>query len=158
MNWPDVALWGFVATTALTGLMTGSQQARLTRMSLPLMLGTVFTARWSRAKAVGFGIHFLNGWAFSLLYAWIFEAWGRASWWSGALLGVAHGLFILVVVIPLLPSVHPRMAGEQRQPEPTALLEPPGFLGLNYGYRTPLTTLLAHVAYGVVLGAFYRPV
>jgi hypothetical protein len=28
------------------------------------------------------------------------------------------------------------------------------FLGLNYGYRTPLTTLVAQMSYGLVLGAY----
>ena len=32
-------------------------------------------------------------------------------------------------------------------------LQPPGFLALNYGYRTPLTTIAAHALYGLVLGA-----
>jgi hypothetical protein len=29
-------------------------------------------------------------------------------------------------------------------------------MGLNYGGRTPITVLLAHLVYGVILGAFYR--
>jgi hypothetical protein len=34
------------------------------------------------------------------------------------------------------------------------LLEPPGFLMRNYGSRTPIATLLAHVAYGAIVGGF----
>jgi hypothetical protein len=33
-------------------------------------------------------------------------------------------------------------------------LEPPGFMALNYGYATPVTTLAAHALYGAVLGGF----
>jgi hypothetical protein len=33
-------------------------------------------------------------------------------------------------------------------------LEPPGFIGLNYGYRTPMTTLTGQALYGAVLGGF----
>jgi hypothetical protein len=65
---------------------------------------------------------------------------------------------VVVALLPLLPGLHPRMASEHRGPEPTRALEPPGFLGLNYGHRTPLIALLAHVMYGAILGAFYRPV
>jgi hypothetical protein len=36
------------------------------------------------------------------------------------------------------------------------MLEPPGFFALNYGYRTPLAVLIAHIAYGMVLGGFYE--
>jgi hypothetical protein len=35
-------------------------------------------------------------------------------------------------------------------------LQPPGFLALNYGRRTPLVTVAAHLLYGAILGAFYR--
>jgi hypothetical protein len=33
-------------------------------------------------------------------------------------------------------------------------LEPPGFLMLNYGRRTPIVSVLAHVAYGAIVGGF----
>jgi hypothetical protein len=49
------------------------------------------------------------------------------------------------------------MASEHRGPEPTRGLEPPGFMALNYGRQTPVISLVAHVLYGVILGAFYRP-
>ncbi len=67
-----------------------------------------------------------------------------------------QALFILAVAMPLLPALHPRMASEQQGPTPTMQLEPPGFLALHYGRRTPLTVLLAHIAYGALLGAFYH--
>jgi hypothetical protein len=34
------------------------------------------------------------------------------------------------------------------------LLEPPGFLLVNYGRQTALVTLLAHIAYGAIVGGF----
>jgi hypothetical protein len=36
----------------------------------------------------------------------------------------------------------------------TPLLEPPGFLLLNYGRQTLLATVLAHAAYGAIVGGF----
>ena len=48
------------------------------------------------------------------------------------------------------------MASEQHGPTPTRQLEPPGFLALNYGRRTPISVLVAHLVYGAILGAFYR--
>jgi hypothetical protein len=48
------------------------------------------------------------------------------------------------------------MASAQHGPEPTRNLEPPGFLALNYGRRTPIIALLAHMVYGIVIGAFYH--
>jgi len=61
------------------------------------------------------------------------------------------------VVLPLLPGVHPRMVSDSRGPEPTRLLEPPGFLATNYGRNTPIITILVHIVYGAILGAFYVP-
>jgi hypothetical protein len=54
-----------------------------------------------------------------------------------------------------MPSLHPRMASEQKGPTVTRQLEPPGFLALNYGYQTPASVLLAHLIYGAILGMFY---
>lgn len=157
MNLDSILLWGALATIALTSIQSASQALKLTRMSLPLMIGTMFTSGWERARAYGFAVHFLNGWLFSLVYALVFEALEGANWWMGALLGLGHGVFVLVVLVPLLPSIHPRMGTEARQPEPRALLEPPGYLALHYGTRTPLVTLVAHLVYGLILGAFYAP-
>src|ERR671917_605567 len=111
MNTPSAALWGFVGTVILTGTMSAAQGLGLTRMGLPYLLGTMFTADRDRAKLVGFGVHLLNGWLFALVYAAAFEGWRRAAWWLGALIGLVHALFVLTAAMPILPSMHPRMAG-----------------------------------------------
>lgn len=151
----DVLLWGFVATLVLTVSMAGAVGLGWSRMSLPFVLGTMFTADRTRAPLVGTLVHLVNGWAQAGVYALLFESLGRATWWIGAALGVLHGLVMLLVVLPALPGLHPRMADEYQGPEPTRNLEPPGFLALNYGRRTPLLTLAAHLAYGAILGGFY---
>jgi uncharacterized membrane protein YagU involved in acid resistance len=155
MNWRDWALWSFVATLALTSVMSASQGLRLTRMSLPYMLGSMFTPDREKAKLIGFGVHFLDGWIFSLAYVAAFHSWGRATWWGGAVIGLVQAIFVLTVGVSLLPSLHPRMASEQKGPTVTRQLEPPGFLALNYGYQTPLSVVIAHLIYGAILGAFY---
>jgi uncharacterized membrane protein YagU involved in acid resistance len=156
MNPRSTLLWGFVATVFLTGLMAGSQGLGLTRMNIPFMVGSMFTPDRDRARLVGFGVHFLNGWLFALVYSAAFQSWRRATWWLGGLIGLVHGLFVLVALTPIWPALHPRMAAEEDGPTPTRQLEPPGFLALNYGRRTPLSVLLAHLVYGAILGAFYR--
>jgi uncharacterized membrane protein YagU involved in acid resistance len=156
MNWDSWLLWGFVATIVLTTISAGAQGLGLTRMNLPHMLGTIFTPDRDRAKFYGFGVHVAAGWLFSLGYVMIFQSLGAAGWWRGALLGLLHAVFVLVVVMGLLPGLHPRMASEQRGPAAQNLLEPPGFLALHYGVQTPLAILLSHVVFGAILGAFYR--
>lgn len=156
MNLPNILLWGFVATLVLSTILGASVGLGLSRISMPLILGTIFTANRSRANIIGFLLHLVMGWLFALVYGLMFESWGGATWWLGSLVGLAHGLVVLVAFLPLLPDAHPRMASEHHGPEPTRLLEPPGFLALNYGRRTPIVTLLAHVVYGLIIGAFYH--
>jgi hypothetical protein len=156
MNWQSWLLSGFLATLALSTVLAGSQGLGLTRMNLPYMIGTVLTPDRERAKFYGFAIHMLNGLVFSIFYALVFEARHRANWWFGTLLGLAQALFVLTVGMNLMPAVHPRMAREQHGPTATRQLEPPGFMALNYGFRTPVSVVIAHAAFGAILGALYR--
>ena len=156
MSAPHWLLWGFLATLALTTLLALGQGLKLTRMNLPFVLGSLFTSNRDRARALGFFVHLAMGLAFALLYVAIFQAWGP-GWLHGALLGVAHASVVLVVVLPMLPGVHPRMASEQAGPTAKRQLEPPGFLAMHYGRRTPISMLVTHVIYGAILGAFYHP-
>lgn len=156
MSWLGWLVWGFASTVFLTALMAGSQRLRLTRMSLPFLLGTMVTADRDKAKLYGVLMHLGNGLVFSLVYVGAFHAWGSASWWLGAMVGVVHAVFVLFVVLPALPALHPRMARATQGPTEVRQLEPPGFLGLHYGMRTPMSMLVAHVAFGVVLGLLYR--
>jgi hypothetical protein len=155
MNAGSWLLWGFVATVVLTAVLAGSQGAGLTRMNIPYLLGTLATPDRDRAKLLGVGIHFANGWLFSLVYVAAFHAWGTATWWLGAVTGLVHAGFVLAVGLPVLPALHPRMASEQHGPTVVRQLEPPGFLGLHYGYQTPLSVLAAHALFGAILGGFY---
>jgi len=156
MNWASWLAWGFAATIVLTTISSVAQGLGLTRMNLPYMLGTIFTLDRDRAKLYGFGVHLLAGWAFSLIYVLLFQQMGAAGWWRGAVFGLVHGIAVLVIVVGLLPGLHPRMASEQHGPEAQSLLEPPGFLALHYGVQTPLTILFSHLVFGIMLGAFYR--
>lgn len=158
MNVSSLLLWGFISTLVLTTIMAAGQGLGFSRMSMPLLLGTMFTTNRDRAMTVGFVVHFLNGWFFGLLYAAAFESLGLATWWLGAAAGLIHGLFVLVAGMSILPGLHPRMASERHGPTPTRQLQPPGFMGLHYGGATPLITLLAHAVYGAMVGSFYQPV
>ncbi|HWC32197.1 MAG TPA: hypothetical protein VG709_03635 [Actinomycetota bacterium] len=157
MDWAGWATFGFVATVVLTGVMVAAQLAGLSRMDLPMMLGTMFVADPDRARVVGFVMHLANGQGFALLYAAAFTLLGTATWWLGAIFGLVHGAAALTVIVPLMPGLHPRMASERQGLELGQLLEPPGLFALNYGRETPLMTLVAHVAYGTILGSFLTP-
>jgi hypothetical protein len=152
MDWAGWALFGLIATGALTAVMIAAQLAGLTRLDLPLVLGTLVTEDPDRARVAGFFIHLAAGQVFALGYAATFALVGQATWWLGTLLGGLHVAVALMVIMPVLPGVHPRMASHRAGPASTAVLEPPGLLALNYGVQTPAVAVIAHLVYGAVLG------
>jgi hypothetical protein len=144
---------GFIGTLVLTTLLRAASELRLTRIDLPFLLGTVVTADRLRAKALGYLFHFFFGFFFALGYYAVFSALGGAGWLPGAALGLIHGLFTgSALVNVLLPVVHPRMGTPLSSIDSEALLEPPGFMMLNYGRGSPLASFVAHVAYGALVG------
>jgi hypothetical protein len=155
-----MTLWGALAggvvgTIVLTSGLRIAQELGWTRMDIPLLLGTVFTDNRSRASVYGYFLHFVNGLLFALAYYAVFRAVGHAGWGFGAALGVVHAMFAGgALVTVLLPAVHPRMGTLWSDAEETPLLEPPGFMLRNYGRRTGIVTLAAHLAYGAIVGWF----
>jgi len=146
---------GFAGTLVLTTTLRAANELKLTRMDLPFLLGTALTADRTRAKALGYVLHFVFGQLFALTYYAIFVAIDHDGWWLGAVFGLVHGLFASTALVNiLLPLVHPRMGSPLTGAGTSALLEPPGFLMLNYGPRTPVANLVAHVAYGTIVGGF----
>ena len=128
----------------------------LTRMDFPFLVGTAFSADRVRAKAVGYVLHFVSGIGFALVYHAVLGTLGRSGWWPGALLGVAHAAFIGTAAVNiLLPIVHPRMGSPGRCRRLDAVLEPPGFMMLNYGTGSPAIMVAAHMLYGGIIGYFY---
>ncbi|HKO57688.1 MAG TPA: hypothetical protein VJ276_17610 [Thermoanaerobaculia bacterium] len=157
VNYSIILIWGFAASIILLTTTIAGQSLGLTRIDIPFIVGTMFTSNRDRARVVGVAMHIVNGWVFALVYGLFFESTELASWWFGALIGAVQGIFVVVVLLPILPGLHPRMVSDYRGPEPTRLLEPPGFLATNYGRWTPVVTIVAHTLYGMVLGMFYMP-
>jgi hypothetical protein len=97
------------------------------------------------------------GQVFALVYTAIFAVVGFATWWLGAILGLLHVSIALTALVPLLAGVNPRISSYRAGPSSTAVLEPPGLFGINYGIQTPVVAVVAHLAYGVALGLLLRP-
>lgn len=146
---------GFVGTLVLTTVLRAGTELGLTRMDLPFLLGTVLSVDRVRAKALGYASHFLVGQVFALIYYAVFSAIHTSGFALGALFGLVHGVFAgTALVNVLLPVVHPLMGTPDSAADSHPLLEPPGFLMLNYGRRTPLVSVIAHIAYGAIVGGF----
>lgn len=147
---------GFLGTVVLTTILRGASELGWTRMDLPFLLGTALSPDRVRAKVVGYALHFVFGLLFALIYYAIFAVVDRGGVVLGALLGLVHALFAGTALVSiLLPAVHPRMGTGFDAAGSAPLLEPPGFMLINYGRQTPLATILSHVVYGAIVGGFY---
>jgi hypothetical protein len=153
-----MSLWGalaggFIGTLVLTTALRTANELGLTRVDLPFLLGTAFTGDRARAKALGYLLHLAAGEVFALIYYAIFAAIDTGGWFVGALFGLLHGVVSATALVNiLLPVVHPRMGSTLSAADSAPLLEPPGFLMRNYGRGTPIATVLAHIAYGAIVG------
>jgi hypothetical protein len=146
---------GLLGTVVLTTLLRAAAEFGLTRIDIPFLLGTALTEDRIRAKAAGYLLHFVFGLLFALAYGVVFAVVDEAGVVFGALLGLLHGVFASTALVNvLLPAMHPRMGTGFTAAGSAPLLEPPGFLLLNYGRQTPVVTLVAHVAYGAIVGGF----
>jgi hypothetical protein len=153
-----MSLWGalaggFIGTLVLTTALRTANELGLTRVDLPFLLGTAFTGDRARAKALGYLLHLAAGEVFALIYYAIFAAIDTGGWFVGASFGLLHGVVSATALVNiLLPVVHPRMGSTLSAADSAPLLEPPGFLMRNYGRGTPIATVLAHIAYGAIVG------
>ena len=157
MNVWSVLIWGFAATIVLTTLLAASRPLGLSRMDIPFLLGTMVTGNRNKAPFYGLLLHILIGLCFAFLYAAALDSSGIHTWWAGMAIGAVHGAFVLSAGLQIVSAFHPRMAHPYEGPTPTKQLQPPGFFALNYGRGTFLVTMVAHLCYGALFGAFYQP-
>ena len=155
-----MSVWG-----ALAGGLVGaavfsiglelSQAVGITRMDVPLLLGSALVENRDRARALGYLAHLAIGPLFALVYWAVFAAVGQAGWLFGMVLGAVHaGFFGGPLTNVLLPAVHPRMGKAWTDASDTPLLEPPGFMLTNYGAGTVAVTTVLHLVFGAIVGAF----
>jgi hypothetical protein len=146
---------GLLGTVLLTTILRAAGELRLTRMDLPFLLGSAVTPDRVRAKLIGYGLHFVAGLVFALGYWTVFAVTGHSGVVLGALLGLVHALFAgTALVNVILPAIHPRMGTGFDAAGSSPMLEPPGFMLVNYGRETLLAMIVAHLIYGAVVGEF----
>ena len=83
MDWAGWAVFGLLSTAVLTAVMIAAQLGGLTRLDLPLVLGTVVTPDPDRARVAGFFIHLVVGQGFALGYAAPSPSWAGPPGGSG---------------------------------------------------------------------------
>ena len=87
-------LWGLIATVVMTSILEGSRGLGFSRMSLPFLLGTFFTANRRWALIVGFVVYTVGGWLFDFLYFFI-KVW------------TARNLYLFILVNYSCKAEHP---------------------------------------------------
>lgn len=140
---------GVIAAVVMTLVMVAVRAAGLSQMNLEMMNGAMITRSVDTLTWVlGLAMHLVAGAVFGLVYAAIFEAWGRAGWQRGLLLGALHSL-LSGTLLAVMPFIHPAI------PEHSGL-PAPGFLAAGYGPVTVVGFVVLHLLFGVIVGAGYR--
>lgn len=154
MRWIAAALaGGLLGTIVMTTMLRAASEFGITRMDLPFLLGTAVTDNRRRAKVYGYVAHFVLGLLFAIGYVLLFRATGHNGWITGLLFGLVHACFVATTLVTvLLPILHSRIGTPETAADEVALIEPPGFMMLNYGRSTFVITVLAHMAYGAIVG------
>jgi hypothetical protein len=149
IHWGGAAAWGAAGALAFTlfGLM--GKAMGMTRMDVLDLLGSMFAPpHTARSQLLGVLIHHIDGallgiaWAYGIALAQV-----PANWLSG----LVGGAILWVLAMLLMSSVgiiHPAIrAGTEEDPGPAAT---------NLGKMSPMGALIAHLIYGIVLGALYQ--
>ncbi len=159
-HWWQGIVAGGIATAVMTVLMQMGAAMGMTRMSMPLMLGSMFVREPERAGPLGWGLHAMMGLLFGLVYALVFwvvdPASAASAWWIGLLVGAVHGLVVLAVM-PVMGAMHPRVGrGGVNAADGEVVLPEFGFGGRGFGSGTPLGIMMGHLVFGLVWGLVFR--
>ncbi|TAK11510.1 MAG: hypothetical protein EPO35_12275 [Acidobacteria bacterium] len=147
---PDFALSlssGFMATIAITMVMYLLPAVGLPQVDLPLWIARLFVDGPASVGALGVVIHLATG----LVFAWIYSQHveprlilGPAT--SGLLFGGAMWVFVQGLAVPVLGSIGSALGGTGAGP---------GLFSAGLGAAAAAASLVAHLAYGGVLGYVY---
>jgi hypothetical protein len=123
----------------------------ITGMGYLYLVGAGVAPRSSRgtAYALGLAVHTVLSAVFGLVYAGLIGVFGASAIDEaaslGLLIGLVHGAVALLAVGWLLARIHP-LARSGRLPKPGRALT-------GYGRSTPVVWMIAHAAFGLVVGA-----
>lgn len=146
-------LAGLIGGLAFLAVVSMGLGIGMTRMNFLSILGSMMApkAPKSTTYVIGFAIHMMLSAVFGLVHAGILTALdvtsvGSAAAWD-LLIGSVHGVGVLVLLPVMLTMAHPLVR--------TGDLERPGALLTGFGSMTPIGSLAAHVAFGLVAGSIY---
>lgn len=144
---------GVLGGLAFLVVVTMGRAIGMTRMNFLEVLGTMLAPNAKSGTVYGLGLmaHLMASAAFGLLHAGLLHALdvtsvGQAAAWDLAI-GTVHGVIVLMVLPMILTAMHPLVRKQA--------MEIPGVALTGFGRGTPVGSLMAHVVFGLVVGAVY---
>ncbi len=146
MRFGRAILFGVLGAAAIT-LFTAVLRAAGLPISIEIILGTLTGLQpGGTAFGVGLLMHLLMGGLFGLLYGYLFEyVWDHGGPFTGMLTATVHAALI-GIAIGLTPQFHPLIP--EQMPDPGPYFANLGVLGV-------ITFFVAHMLYGIIVGAGY---
>lgn len=136
---------GAIATWLIGAVMSLFGLARAELMSVlgVQVLAVTFHTLDNAVTILGMLFNILfGGFVVGVIFGMVRQRFHGNLEWTGIIFGVACWLVAQIIVIPVLGFKF----------EPT-----PGFFSLGAGVWAPIGSLIAHVAYGVIVGEVYEP-
>lgn len=150
---PAAVLAGLLGGMAFLIVVYMGLGVGMTRMNFLYILGTMMApqAPERAAYTIGFAAHMMASAGFGIAHTGLLHAIGVSSVGEAAgwdlLIGAVHGMVILAVMPMMLNTMHVLVRRGQ--------IAHPGVALVGFGAMTPMGSLMAHVAFGLVVGAVY---
>jgi hypothetical protein len=138
---------GFLATLAITTVMSVLLWFGVAQVDLPIWVSRLFVSDPVKVQAVGLGIHLTMG----LGFAWVFALVEPRLRFSPSRNGLVFGLVLWVIVQAIGVPAMSEVASLIRADQSVSV----GCLASRLGVGAAAASLVAHVAYGVTLGFVY---
>jgi uncharacterized membrane protein YagU involved in acid resistance len=141
-----VAASGFLATVLMTTVMFSLPLLGAAQIDLPIWTVRIFTSDAVRVAGFGMLLHLFVGFA----YAWVFAEYVEPRLTltplvAGLLFGVSLWLFAQAIAVPTLGAIA----------ESAGRAVSPGWFSMHLGVSSALSSLLAHIVYGLALSLVY---
>lgn len=128
--WVGAVTTGVLDAVRLTGFSLGLMPGNMPRMFGVLILNTMATGPTVGSDIIGYLYHYWVGACFGLTLTLLF---GKVRWWAGP-------VWALVIEVGMMTT------------PPMVVAMDTGYFGFKSGSGLFITSLVAHVAYGVFLG------
>jgi uncharacterized protein DUF6789 len=138
---------GFLATLAITTVMSVLLWFGVAQVDLPIWVSRLFVADPVKVQAVGLAIHLTLGLGFAWVFARVEPHLRFSPGQNGLVFGAALWAIVQVMGVPMLSEVASLIRADPSVPV--------GWFASRLGVAAATASLVAHLVYGVSLGVVY---